>query len=808
MGSHKQRVQRKIKKEVKRKAQAKRSQQQRTDVMSDMMKMMMLMKTGQNPSTEDANKVLTAKEIVAKAEAEEKRKQRELKAQYDDIKANAEVDKIKSKTQYMDKKMKHMLKQQEAQKELDDIRAKLKAAKDETEVLKLKQKADIARDKLEYERRTLDLMLQGQNLTDEQMAKQAEVRSLKQRYKEQQMMLDQKQKEHDIEALEQERKATLDKIEDATARIEKFLKLTDRSGKTYKNVLLDAINYTDFLEKGVLDQLVEIADIKDQNKTLSRASLGPKLRNAKKAHSELAIALRDLKAGNEHLNGLNDMLRVETNENEKLKREIATIQHANNALGRVSRVNPKTGELQYRIKVRKTVTEDDDEGNQQTRTNLVNRWKDADQIDYDKDVLVERDIADELAKAEHEKQVLTSTKTQLQNKYDRNERDVLRVDELEHEKNKLKALNNEMGDETYDDLTAEIANLERQIKEYQEKINDEQLSKAEHNKYVRETTELLNKKAALEHELGNIKTKTIDDELIKARADAVNAIAETESQIKTRRAKNDAVDKFENETAQMDVERKLKQKMLDTMTDKAGDENLKQIGTSRANAELNEKQLAAEEAERNAADALRIATFKQEALNGESVKASQQKIAQAQMARAQHEHEAKEREILYNEQFKARHARINAQVRANLNSSFTSSNSLTEAETLYAAANDAFDRAINDMKDEEDYVHNKNNRIRTRLSDDGALKEQVNQILDGRGYDIENQDWYDHNLRNREETDAFSNFVDKVNAAFDTDKREWDLEKLKDEGDIKEYLDIAGFVPKYKERLIIRNDDD
>ena len=807
MGSHKQRVQRKIKKEVKRKAQAKRSQQQRTDVMSDMMKMMMLMKTGQNPSTEDANKVLTAKEIVAKAEAEEKRKQRELKAQYDDIKANAEVDKIKSKTQYMDKKMKHMLKQQEAQKELDDIRAKLKATKDETEFRKLEQKADIARDKLEYERRTLDLMLQGQNLTDEQMAKQAEVRSLKQRYKEQQMMLDQKQKEHDIEALEQERKATLDKIEDATARIEKFLTLTDRSGKTYRNVLLDASNYTDFLEKGVLDQLVEIADIKDQNKTLSRASLGPKLRNAKKAHSELAIALRDLKAGNEHLNGLNDMLRVETNENEKLKREIATIQHANDALGRVSRVNPETGELQYRIKVRKTVTEDDDEGNPQTRTNLVNRWKDADQIDYDNDVLVERDIADELAKAEHEKQVLTSTKTQLQNKYDRNERDVLRVDELEHEKNKLKALNNEMGDETYGDLTAEIANLERQIKEYQDKINDEQLSKAEHNKYVRETTELLNKKAALEHELGNIKTKTIDDELIKARADAVNAIAETESQIKTRRAKNDAVDKFENETAQMDVEQKLKQKMLDTMTDKAGDENLKQIGTSRANAELNEKQLAAEEAERNAADALKIATFKQEALNGESVKASQQKIAQAQMARAQHEHEAKEREILYNEQFKARHARINAQVRANLNSSFTSSNSLTEAETLYAAANDALDRAINDMKDEEDYVHNKNNRIRTRLSDDGALKEQVNQILDGRGYDIDRQDWYDHNLRNREETDAFSNFVDKVNAAFDTDKREWDLEKLKDTGDIKEYLDLAGFVPRYKERFVPGNDD-
>ena len=800
MGSHKQRVQRKIKKEVKRKAQAKRSQQQRTDVMSDMMKMMMLMKGGQQPSTEDANKVLTAKEIVAKAEAEEKRKQRELKAQYDDIKANAKVDKIKDKTQEIDKKMKHMLKQQEAQKELDDALAKLKAAKDETEVQKLKQKADIAHDKLEYERRTLDLMLQGQNLTDEQIAKEAEVRSLKQKYKEQQMLLDQKQKEHDIEALEQERKATLDKIEEATARIEKYLKLTDRSGKTYRDVLLDAINYTDFLEKGVLDQLVEIADAKGQSKTLSRANLGPKLVNAKKAHSELAIALRDLKAGNEHLNGLNDLLREVTNGNEKLKREIATIQHANNMMGHVQRVNPETGKLQYLIKVTKTVTKEDDEGNKQTRTKFVNQWKDADQIDYNKDDLVERDVADELAKAEHEKQVLTSTKTQLQNIYDRNEHDVLKIDELEHEKNKLKAYNDEMNDETYEDKTAEIAKLEHQIEEYQEMINDEQLSKADYNKYIRETNELLNKKAALVEELGNIKTKTISDDLIKKRADAVNSIAETESQIKTRRAKNDAVDKFENETAQMDVEQKLKQKMLDTMTDKADDENLKQIGTSRANAELNEKQLAAEEAERNAADALRIATFKQEALNGESVKASQQKIAQAQMARAQHEHEAKEREILYNEQSKARHARINAQVMANLNSSFTSSNSLTEAETLYAAANDAFDRAINDIKDEEDYVHNKNNRIRTRLSEDGPLAFRVGNILKDRGYNIEEPDWYNVNLRNRTEVDAFGNVIDNVYEAYDQNEQVWDDEKLEDNENITKYLDLAGLAPIQNEK--------
>ena len=796
MGTHKQRIRRKIKKEIKRKAQAKRSQQQRTDVVSDMMKMMMLMNAGQKPSTEDANKVLTAKEIVAKAEAEEKRKQRELKAQYDDIKANAKVDKIKDKTQEIDKKMKHMLKQQEAQKELDDIQDKLRATKDETEIQKLKQKAQIAEDKLEYERRTLDLMLQGQNLTDEQIAKEAEVRSLKQRYKEQQMMLDQKQKEHDIEALEQERKATLDKIEDATARIEKYLKLTDHSGKTYRNVLLDVINYTDFLEKGVLDQLVEIADIKDQNKTLSRASLGPKLVNAKKAHSELAIALRDLKAGNEHLNGLNDLLRVETNENEKLKREIATIQHANNTLGHVQRVNPETGELQYLIKVRKTITTVDEEGDKQTITKLVTTWKNANQIDYNKDVLVERDIATELAKVEDEKQVLTSTKTQLQNKYNRNEHDVLKIDELEHEKNKLEAYNKAMGDVKYEDKTAEIAKLEYEIKETQEKINDKWASKADYNKMLRHITELQNKKTALETEFGMIKEDKVSDEQIQKYAKAANDVADTEAKINKRRTKNAAVDKFEADTEQMTLDNDVKQQILNKMNDASTEEKLKAIANSRADAELKEKQIAAEQAERNALNELNISKFQEEALNSNKVKQTRDKIRQAYMNKVQYDEQAKQNELLFNKKREALHAKTMAEVTAGLNESFVSSNSLTEAEALYTAANAKYNEVFHDLENEAEYVHNKNNSLRARLSDDAPLRDKVNEILNARGYNIASQDWYDINLRNRDESNAFGNLVDTVFAAYDPETREWNDDKLTNNINIDNYLDIAGFVRK------------
>ena len=466
-----------------------------------------------------------------------------------------------------------------------------------------------------------------------------------------------------------------------------------------------------------------------------------------------------------------------------------------NMMGHVQRVNPETGKLQYLIKVRKTITTEDDEGNPQTRTKFVKQWKDADQIDYNKDDLVERDIADELAKAEDEKQVLTSTKTQLQNKYNRNEHDVLKIDELEHENTKIKAYNKAMGDVKYDDKTAEIAKLEYEIKETQEKINDKWASKADVNKYLRHITELQNKKTALETEFGMIKEDKVSDEQIQKHAKAANDVADTEAKINKRRTKNAAVDKFEADTEQLEFSNSVKQKVLDAMNDKSNEDNVKAIANKRLSAEQKEKELAAQQAEKNAEEKMNIEKWQEEALNSPEVQASNAKIKQAYINKAQYEDEAKASERLRNAQIAERDARIMAQVYAEQNSTFTSSNKLTEAETLHTLAKEKYNDAVNDIRDEGEYVHNKVNLIRARLTDDLPFADKINEKLNERGFNIEDQDWFANNLKSRVAVDSFTNAADIIRSAYDPEQG-WNDDMLNGNEDLENYLDRAGFTLK------------
>ena len=166
------------------------------------------------------------------------------------------------------------------------------------------------------------------------------------------------------------------------------------------------------------------------------------------------------------------------------------------------------------------------------------------------------------------------------------------------------------------------------------------------------------------------------------------------------------------------------------------------------------------------------------------------------MNKVQYDEQAKQNELLFNKKREALHAKTMAEVTAGLNESFVSSNSLTEAEALYTAANAKYNEVFHDLENEAEYVHNKNNSLRARLSDDAPLRDKVNEILNARGYNIATQDWYDINLRNRDESNAFGNLVDTVFAAYDPETREWNDDKLTNNVNIDNYLDIAGFVQK------------
>ena len=120
MGSHKQRVQRKIKKEVKRKAQAHRAQQQRTnaaksDKSTELMKMMMTMMGGGNkqPPGDLPDKIRLIEEQkklendLKRQELESKKRMEEMDRQTQEAVNKAKLEGLKRTEEY--KKMENMI---------------------------------------------------------------------------------------------------------------------------------------------------------------------------------------------------------------------------------------------------------------------------------------------------------------------------------------------------------------------------------------------------------------------------------------------------------------------------------------------------------------------------------------------------------------------------------------------------------------------------------------------------------------------------------------------------------------------------
>ena len=134
MGSHKQRVQRKIKKDVKRKAQAHRAQQQRTNggsnQMTEMMKMMAMMMNGKTPTGTNMQEKVNMIEEMQKLKQENKR-----------IKESAEMDKANREKHFLEQVNKLTAERLKAEADIDELvkQGKLDAASAKAEKAKIER---------------------------------------------------------------------------------------------------------------------------------------------------------------------------------------------------------------------------------------------------------------------------------------------------------------------------------------------------------------------------------------------------------------------------------------------------------------------------------------------------------------------------------------------------------------------------------------------------------------------------------------------------------------------------------------------
>lgn len=502
MGSHKQRVQRKIKKDVKRKLQNKPRPQNATPhtaqtKMDEMMKMMLMMKGGQQQNPNAAQDLLTAKEIIAKQNAEEARKQREAKQRIQQINNEGEAEHMKAKTQQYEAEVKSRRNLIELEKQLHETELKLKEVKNEEEAAKLNAKIKSLQVQYDLELQDLKLRLKAEGLAEEEVEKRHEIETKRGELERKKLELQQKEKEYEIENLDAKTKEIVDELTKTKAKVVEYSKINTRGNQKYKDFIAELDATINTLNKGVLKSMVDISTAKDQIENLQKYTIGNLIGTSRKLNTELKKVLKETKAELNDLTEENEQLNALNKENKHLQRDIESTQLNINLENAYTR--KKDGKLQIYIV------------NSFTGANggvvTSRKWKNVEDVDWDVDKPLERDIAKELANAEQENQQLQSEKNRHQKRYARNENDVLKIDELNDENKKLTAYNAAMDDEWYDDNLKKIAKArvdaeqnekllaaQQASKNAQDKLNEEKWrEEALNSESIKATTEQINK---------------------------------------------------------------------------------------------------------------------------------------------------------------------------------------------------------------------------------------------------------------------------------------------------------------------------
>ena len=443
MPSHNRRQQRKVKRDIKRKVQAKHRQQTSTNKMDDMMKTMMLMMNGnrqQNPSA--ANDLLTAKETAARLKSEQEKQRLEHENTIKRLTEEKKQNEEKAKVEALNDTEKHVRNMAELEKQKREAKAKLRSTHDEMEQRELSAVVEELNQRYDIEHQTIDLMIQSKGIDEESLEKKHELAKKNAELKRKELELQQKMKEHEIEDLEKETANVRERLEETISKLNKSLQLAGRDAQVYKNITLDINNYLDFLQKGVLDNLVEIADVKDKKKLLSQIGVNEKLTNAKKANSALLTSLKELKSQHEDLVRLNDELHKVENENENLKRDIVVMKDNIERSKRYSRYNADNEKVEYKYRT--------DSG--------LEFW--TDEAPKVEGHFIQHSVKKELANAQVENNNLTAIKKQIDNQFQRVQDDAEEVKRYLHDNAKKSAYNDAMLKRQYPDYSATNAQLQ------------------------------------------------------------------------------------------------------------------------------------------------------------------------------------------------------------------------------------------------------------------------------------------------------------------------------------------------------------
>ena len=550
MGSHKQRVQRKIKKEVKRKAQAHRAQQQRTnaaksDKSTELMKMMMTMMGGGNkqPPGDLPDKIRLIEEQkklendLKRQESESKKRMEEMDRQTQEAVNKAKLEGLKRTEGY--EKMKNELKRQELDEEAE-IDKLVKAGKLDEAKAKA-QKAELERDfRLKMSKMEGDIIGYGKDAVniENKILINEELNKLMKK---------------DIEGKKQilgynQLKWNLNEIEKKVQNNNEKLKVLEQTLPEQANKVRDALiilNKTqDVLKDKVVDLLTKYKDETDSEAILKQLGLDQALANVQKIQNELLVALSKKQLDVKTLEQKQAQLEKLTMDNAKKQAEVDNL---DDQIKRATYKYIKGPEGKY-------VMEADEKANPVT-------------IDLDQELVNARKLNNELKAQKTFKANELERKTKKQLKLQNIDAE---NDALEIENAGLKATNDAMKTpQVTPTKFKKKAQLEQQNKELEDQIDH----KEKGQKLIKELNDELFK---AQMKFGDLQAKndatpepTVPDFTESAKLQHKNE--EIQDQLDTKNKKKDRIKQMQDETDKLNLQIKQQQAYVDSF--KVTDEN-------------------------------------------------------------------------------------------------------------------------------------------------------------------------------------------------------------------------------------------
>ncbi len=302
MGSHKQRVQRKIKKEVKRKVQARRQQQQRQQAhnnqMSELMKLMMMMKGDKQPQSTDQQEKIRLIEEKQKMKNELEKEKMTHKEEMEKMKNEMDEMKSKHKIKTLKENTRHQKAMNDETKEQMDIEDENTSEKHKFELKEQKQKTQRTRSEGEHQTKMLNEKQKELMLDEEGVVLDAERRDAQHKLDTTQQEIEQIKKKMHIEDLKRQLKELYDNTTKTMTEMNMYKDVEDRTLQDLMNKLMAHLtSIQNYASNDVLPLLKELKETKTLSNEIAARNLPQQLEKGFALNTALSVALDNAKTG-------------------------------------------------------------------------------------------------------------------------------------------------------------------------------------------------------------------------------------------------------------------------------------------------------------------------------------------------------------------------------------------------------------------------------------------------------------------------------------------------------------------------------